>query len=201
MEAELKWQITSSKKRKQIQEGVLIIGPVLIGFIFLFLTSRFNIYNISFKEIIYAILGVIISFLLLLLINKIFPYQDRKYSLDNNGITISKGKKTKRYLWTDFECFHPYSEGRGFKPDVRPRSLDLEESREKIFEAGKKIEGYIFYLKKKQKNIFSKLYKVFVVVYSEIENQKAVNKFLSNHLPKKSMKNTTDLGLIFYEFK
>ncbi len=199
MENELAWEITSSEKKEQIKRGVFVIGSMLTVFIFFSLLSRRNMENISFKEIIYGTLGVVGSFLLLLLINKIFPYRGKKYSLNDDGITISKGKTVKRYLWNDFECFYPYPEGRGFKPNLRPRNLKLEESRKEIFKAGEGIEGEIFYLKKKSKSIFSKLYKIFVVVYSEIDNQKSVNRFLTNHLSREPMKDTTDLGMVFYE--
>jgi hypothetical protein len=199
MNDELNWKITPAEKREQIQKGVFVIGPLIIGFVFFALTSKSGMRSISFKEITYSVLGAIVSFTLLLLINKIFPYKERIYSLSNNGLIISKGKKTKQYLWSDFECFYPYSERYGFKPNsYQP---DIEEKREEIFEAERGIEGEIFYLKKKSKNIFSKLYKVFVVVYSEINNQKAVNRFLSNQLSKKTVKTATDLGLVFYEFE
>ncbi|MCX6761082.1 MAG: hypothetical protein NTZ84_03215 [Candidatus Nealsonbacteria bacterium] len=196
MNNELGWKINSAEKKEQLQKGIIVIGPLLTGLAFIFLTERQGV-----KEAIHEALFIAIIFIFAFLVNMIFPYKDRAYSLDDNGITVSKGKRNKRYLWSDFECFYPYSEGRGFKPNLRLRSLDIEEKRKEIFEAGKGIEGEIFYLKKNPKGIVSKLHKVFVVVYSEINNQGEVNRFLSNKLPRKTMEDTTDLGMVSYEFK
>ena len=201
MNDEISWKITPSEKRKQIQKGILVIGPLIMGLLILVLTSRLALRNITFKEIIYSGLGVTISFILILLLNRIFPHKEKAYFLNDNGLIISKGKKTKQYSWNDFECFYPYSERYSFKPNLSSYQSDIEEKRGEIFKTGRSIEGEIFYLKKKPKNIFSKLYKVFVVIYSEINNQEAINRFLSNKLSRKLMKDTTDLGMIFYEFK
>lgn len=170
------------------------MSPILLIFIFLFLLSQGN----SLKEMVYAVLIIFGILLMLILINKIFPYKEKTYFLADGGMTISNGKKIQKYLWSDFECFYPYSEGRGFKPNPKPRDTNLEKNREKFFESGRKAEGEMFYIKKKSGN---KFFKIFVVIRSKIDNQKMVNKFLSNYLTRRPMRGSTDLGLVFYEFK
>ena len=143
-------------------------------------------------------MGMVLSFGILLVVNKFLPYKERSYMLDNNGVTISRGRKTKFYSWNDFECFYPYSER-----FIASHSQDpaIEEKREKIYEVDKSIEGEIFYLRKKPNNILDRLHKTFVVIYSKADNFNEVNNFLVNYLERKAMQNSTDLGLVFYEFK
>jgi len=212
----LSWEITAREKKERTQKLIfrvwfpfIILGIVAatIGypalFTYHFLTKGW-IYIL--RQIFYTMIGVIGSFLLLLLINKLIPYKERTYFLDNNGIIISKGKKKKQYLWNEFEYFYPYSkryipEPPRDLPQLHPQDSIGGPEREKIFSAEQQIVGEIFYLKKKPKNIFSRLYKSFVAIYSEPNNTRAINKFLSNYLQRRTMKATSDLGLIFYEFK
>jgi hypothetical protein len=196
---QLNWQITTKEKRKQVKKAILVAGPLIVGFAFFVLVASGR--KINFVEIIYALSGIIILFFIFFLVNKFLPYPERTYLLADDKLVVSKGNKVKNYSWSEFECFYPYSERYGLKFYKDQRSAEIEEKRGEIILVGKNIEGEIFYLKKKPKNIFTKLYKVFVVIYSEIDNQKAVNRFLSNQLSKKPMKDTTDLGMVFYEFK
>jgi len=185
MDNVLNWEINPADKKEQIQKGILIVGPLLIP-VAIWALIRGG--GFSPTDIIHVIFGLIIFFLLILLVNKILPYPKRSYSLDNNGIIISKGNKTKTYLWSDFECFYPYSER-------------YNATQSNIVQAGRNIEGEIFYLKAKPQNAISRFTKVFVVVYSGVTNSQTVKTFLLNHLPIKQMKGTTDLGFIFYEFQ
>ena len=70
-----------------------------------------------------------------------------------------------------------------------------------IFDVERNIVGEIYFLKKKSRGIFSGLIKHFVVVYAELGNSKEVGGFLAGHLPERKMTSTSDLGLVFYEFK
>jgi len=140
--------------------------------------------------------------LLALIINKLFPYQKRVYYFDHQRITISKGHKTKSYLWSDFECFYQYASQRGQQKSSRNSSkFILKEDIERISEVAEKIQGHSFYLRRKKVSFLSKLYKIFVVIYSKPDNSKAVKKNLSKHLPQMAMESNTDLGLVFYQFR
>jgi len=212
----LNWKITSTERKERTKKLIfriwlpfIILGIVAatIGypalFTYHFITKGW-VYIL--QQIFYTMIGVMGSLLLLLLINKFISYKERTYFLDNNGITIFKGEKKRYYFWSDFEYFHPYSERYIPEPPRDFSQLHPQDSiggpeREKIFGAEQEIVGEIFYLKKKPKNIFSRLYKSFVVIYSEPNNAGTVNKFLSNYLQRKTMKATSDLGIVFYEFK
>ena len=58
-----------------------------------------------------------------------------------------------------------------------------------------------YFLKKKKKTFLSKLYKTFVIIQSEPNNDKEILSFLSRHLPKRERRASDDVGLIFYKFK
>jgi len=185
MDNELSWEINPLDRRKQIQKGILIIVPLFFPVV---IWALIKSGGLNFRQIIYTILGLIIFSLFVLLVNKFIPYPKRSYFLNNDSITISKGNKTKKYVWNDFECFYPYSE--------RYNAAQSE-----MVQARKNIEGDIFYLKVKPKTATSKLTKVFTVVYSGANNSQLVKAFLLNHLPIEPMTGTTDLGFVFYEFQ
>ena len=208
MNNELKWEISRAERRGQIQKAVIIIGPILLLLVISTVANTLiKNHGCSLKKIAAVVFFTILGFLVLLIINRFFPHKTRSYILNNNGLTVSKGKKTKKYLWGDFECFYPYYMNYSslYKPD-ESSSFDIYRSdaageRRKMFEADKNIEGSIFYLKKKPENIFSRLYKSFVVIYSEVDNSNAVSDFLGSRLSQKIMSAKTELGLILYEFK
>lgn len=211
----LSWEITREEKKERTKKVIfriwlplIILGIIAatIGYPALFsynIFARGWIYIV--KQAFYTLIGIGISLLLLLVINKFALYKDRTYFLDDKGLTISKGKRKKIYLWADFEYFYSYSERYASKVSqsfqLHPQDSIGGPEREKIFGAEREIVGEIFYLKCRPRNIFAKLYKTFVVIYSEPNNLKVVNKFLSDHLQKKQMGAASDLGLIFYEFK
>jgi hypothetical protein len=211
----LEWQITPEEKRKRNKKLILIIWPLLIILIVISATTSYplsNSFNSLSKGIFYTKNGVILSLLLvvfipfiLLLLNRVFLYKKRTYILDDNKLTVSKGKKKKEYLWSDFDFFYRYLSKYDTNPykgisKISPYRYG-EKERNKIFGSQKEIAGEIFYLKKKSNSLFSKLYKIFIVIYSEPENNDEVMKFLSTHLNKRPMKSTSDLGLVFYKFK
>lgn len=203
------WEISPSKKRKQIQKFILISGPILIllfvlGLITYFPRSTIHTivsHGLSYflSNIFYAAIGISGAILSFLLFNRLLPYRNSAYYLDNEGILVVRGNKKKHFLWSEFECFCPY---RGYSRNTSLNKLDrMEDAGKYAYDASLQIQGRIFYLQKKRKNIFSKLYKVFVVVYSIPENSESVYNFISKYLMKKEMTNITDLGLVFYKFK
>ncbi len=204
MNNQLKWNITGAEKREQIQKLIIFIGP--ISFL-LFLSTLLKQKNLNLEQVIFVPLSIILCFVVLLIVNKFFPHKEKTYVLEEDSLTISKGKKVKRYLWNDFECFHIYRVSM-YEPDKIDKSSRFETyrsevggERKKMLETLKTIQGNIFYLKKKSKHIFAKLYKSFVVIYSEVDNSKAVLNFLNAHLSQKKMSVKDELGLVFYEFK
>lgn len=205
----LSWSISSKEKRERIQKMLLIMTtPLIIGYIYyvFFVSENHNIFlDYELDNVFLAIVGIIISVFVFFLINKIFPYAERSYSIDNLGINITKGKKNKKYLWEEFEYYYSYSErGRMSAKvggNIDNRIYEGQSFRDTIFKTEKNIAGDIFYLKKKKINFISKIYKKFVVVYGKAENSSRISKILSHYLPRKKMNSTSDLGLVFYEFK
>ena len=203
----LVWEITPSEERKQVRKFILSMWTVLVGlvvFSLFYYVSDFLSWTLregfkpALNRVLYVVIGVTVCIWLFFLLTKFIPYKLRTYHLDNTGVTISKDKKKKYFSWNEFECFYPYRSYRNFtKKQYNPR----ESKREEFLKAGEQIEGQIFYLKKKSTNLFSKFYKNFVVVYSESNNSKSVLKFLDRHLSQRKMISSTDLGLVFYQFK
>jgi hypothetical protein len=200
----LTWEIIPSEKRGQIKNFISKTWLVLIGlviFSLFYYVSDFFSWALregikpALLRVVYVAIGVVAFIALFFLLNKFIPYRLRTYRLDDAGIAISKGKKKKYFSWKEFECFYPYRSYQSYP------SYPGESMRGQLFEAGQQIEGQIFYLKKKSIGFFSKLCRIFVVVYSEPDNSKAASKFLSKHLPSRKMTSSTDLGLVFYQFK
>lgn len=212
----LNWTITAEERKKRTRK---LVFRVWAPFIVLGVIAATIGYPASFahdiaargwfltlQQAFYAMAGMAAGMLAMLLVNEIFPYSERTYLLDCKGLSVSSGKKKKNYPWDDFKCFYPYSE-RYFSKASRnsgqsgAQSFAGENRRGEIFNAEQEIAGAVFYLEKKPGNSFSRLFKFFVVVYSEPDNTKAVNKFLSEHLQRKTMKAASDLGLVSCEFK
>lgn len=212
----ISWEITAKEKGGRTQKvlfrlwfPLIILGIIAttVGYPALFTYHLFSQgWSYVLQQTIYTVFGVMASFIILLVINKFARYKERSYFLDNKGITISKGNKKKQYLWDEFDLFFIYSQRYITKSPQVSSNLHPQDSlagpqRENILRTEQEIVGDIFYLKKKPKNILSKLFKSFVVVYSEPDNTSSVNEFLSGHIQKKEMRATSDLGLVFCEFK
>jgi hypothetical protein len=222
----LTWEITPNEQRERRQKTLIlylrlfwifILGVIVLSFS-LVKGEPYYIASVAGTIILIAffwLIGLIAS----LFFNRFFPYQKRKYYLDNQGITIFHGSKKRHYPWRDFECFYIYTfqrsgSKRDFKNIVfetynRDKEEEIKETTYKLLNiTGKtlgktteEIEGKIFYLKKRKSGLLSKFYKTFIIVYSEPENSKDVEEFLSRHLPFKKMGAFTDAGLVFYKFK
>jgi len=200
----LTWKITPLEKREQIKKSILKAWLALVGLVifslFYYLSGFFSWafregIKPAFFRVVCVAIGVVAFVGLFFLLNKFIVYRLRTYRLDDSGIAISKGKKKKYFSWEEFECFYSYRYYRNYP------NYPGESTRKQLLEAGQRIEGQIFYLKKKSSGLFSKLCKIFVVVYSKPDNSKAVSKFLNKHLPNRKMTSSTDLGLVFYQFK
>lgn len=202
-EKSLSWTITPSERRCQIKKFISIAWIPLTGLVvfscfeyvsnFVSWTLRDGIEK-AIVNVISMVVGVLIMIFLFFIVNLIFPYKKRSYILNREGIKIAKGRKERFFLWNDFDFFYSYRM-------IRLGPEDKDFFREGLSKAGDSLEGKIFYLKKKAVGPFSKLYKVFVIVYSEKDNSDKVLKFLSLKLQRKQMKPDSDLGLVSYKFK
>ncbi len=200
----LSWEITPLEKRQQVQEFISKTWLIWICFIVVSLSFSYaGLFSWTIHKdikyalinLLYIIIGIAVCIWLFFIINKFIPYKLRTYYLDGSGITISKGKKKKYFSWDEFEYFYPYHSYKGCQ--IIPKNS----KREQLLEVDQQIEGQIFYLKKKPTNLLSKFYKTFVVIYSEPDNSKRVLQFLNKHLPQKKITLSSDLGLVFYQFK
>lgn len=209
--AHISWEITPVEQKERKLQGLRIIAkllPALLGMLFVhFLLSNDFTFSEALKAFFYTTLFVvmgIVAYYIFLMYNP--RNKEKTYFLDAAGIKISKGNSKESYLWNDFECYYPYVVIRNDPKNLKfsgNRTLSKND-RGKIIEILKeeqKISGQIFYLKKKPINILEKICKTFVIVKSEPYNSKLVDNFLSNHLLKKEMTATTDMGMVFLKFK
>lgn len=214
----LTWKITPEEQKSRGHEYLILLLfslPFVVWGIFSTATSRENSFDydqmweiLSYGGLfILLVVGIIV---VILILNKFFPYKERTYSLDDYGVTISKGGKKKTYSWDDFVCFYAYTEDRNSaRPSIssrneRNRIRISENTIKKLIGAGKKAEeivGQMFYLRKRSLTLWSQFYKVIVVVYSEPDNITTVRDFLSKHLPRKHTGANIDFRLTMYRFK
>ncbi len=197
----LTWKIIASEAKRRNQQllfSLFLLFPYILLFVSIVAFSTESTMSLGERlfTILYIMLVIAGLILLSLVINKIIPYKDRAYVLDDQGITVSKGNKEQRYLWTNLECFYQYGGQQHYSNKYMSK-----ETMEKIDTTNNAITGRMFYLKEKRSGLLSKLYKVFVVVYSRLDNSDQVKSFLGLHLPQKTMRLTTDSGLIIYKFK
>ncbi len=195
----LSWDLSpkdQKQKNKKVLTFLLSSLPIFIGIVFTVLRTSRSPYSVDeyWSVSFYAVLIILISFI----INSFSSYPKRSYELDDSGITISKGKKRKHYFWNDFSYFYQYSMGRS---KLKPSRYMSKENIESFHEADELIRGHVFYLRKKPRNLFSKLYKEFVIVYVAPSKVDLINTSLTNHLKSKPINLSSDLGLVIYRFK
>ncbi len=202
--SELRWEIKpGGKKEQKKQEFWVLLNLVpYLGF-FLFIALAYSNYGSFFEILKSAIILMAIMAAVLYIRYKFGRDKERAYLLNEQGLTISRENKTKSYKWNDFECYYLYAfRGRGLEnKDVLISTKDVGQITIKTEPQLEKINGNIFYLKKKPRSIKGKFTKTFVVVQAEPDNSAKVNEFLGKYLHLEKMTNTTDLGLVFYEFK
>lgn len=148
----------------------------------------------TIKLIMLGLLGVAGSLIVIIALNSVAPYKLRTYTLNDIGITVSRGGRSKFFTWNQFECFYPYrSYFKENRMDFGGKYMNQLATVEQEFEGG------IIYLK--QKSSFFGLIKSFVVVCTEPSNSSQVMEHLGKYLDRKEMTPTSDLGLVFYKFK
>lgn len=132
-------------------------------------------------------------------VNRYFPYARRSYSLKENGIIITKGKRTEEYPWEAFANY--FISGRGTIPDRSETDASQDPAN---LPGGESNRPYnfrtTFYLKKKTRGL-ERLIKDYVVVYGEPDNAREVDRILARRLPYRKTQTSDDIGLIRYEFK
>lgn len=185
------WEITPDEKRLRTSRLVKTVFIPMAGMAMLAFTAAYPMtffYSLFTKgvsktliEALTYVAIVAVTMSLFFAANKIIPYARRTYILNDEGLRITKNRKKKIYAWDQFSLFYDYSE-RG-----QDNGLKEEEAR---------MIGKIFYLKVK-----TRLYKKFVVIYAEPDNCKQVYDYLKARLKEEKMLNTSDLGMVFYEFK
>lgn len=210
--SELRWEIKPEEQRERSKKEFYLLLKSLPLLALIFFSGLIGSGDFSLFESLKGLFVVMFLITVFLCIYYKFIKRavDRKYVLNEQGLIITKGNKTQLYLWQEFECFYKYSALRYDSDNIKfkgNRYMSKQE-RGKIIEiehAIEKTNGDKFYLKKKTDSVFygasALTPKKFVVIYSEPDNSKTVEEFLNKVLPKKEMTATTDLGLVFYEFK
>ena len=203
---ELKWEITITEQKSRGKKGLFqIIKTVLYftGIIFILVTFFPKDCSTTYIQCVREVFPIML-YLLAVPLFIIFCFvvghiidipRIRKYVLSENGITLTKGAKTKQYPWTEFSDFYPYSFTRmDHEPQTAVQRQGLQF--EKNF---KSATGEKFLLKKKP--LMWGLVKRFVVIYSEPENSGLVRDFLKKHLSEQTLGELTDSGFVRMEFK
>jgi hypothetical protein len=197
------WNISGTERKRQIRTFILQAGLLFLVFMFILpsvlLTDTYSsvAHDTEFFIVfMYAVIGAVISLTTFYTINTIFPHKNRTYSIDETGLTISKGTKTKHFTWSDFTCFYQYSK----RLKLYPSGNTVGDIQKSMIEVQNKIEGSMFYLQKKS-GVFLGVGKVFVVIRTKPENEIEVIETLRKKLEEAPMTPTTDLGLVLYECK
>jgi len=200
----LRWEIKPGEQKDQKKQefwALLNLLPYFGLFLLIELNASGN--NSFFRnlESVFVILAITIA--VLYIRYKFGRDKEKAYFLSEQGLTISKGDKTKSYKWNDFECYYLYKfTGRGL--ENKDNNIPSREVGGMIIGAEQRLEkinGKTYHLKKRSSGILGKFIKTFVVVQAEPDNSMKVNEFLSKHLNLEKMTNTSDLGLVSYEFK
>jgi ATP/ADP translocase len=150
---ELRWEITSEENKERFKNfifgsSVLIIGIIISSKIYRhYFSPHRHLYEKDFqvilKELFIIILAYLVGASIFLLINKFVSYKNRKYILANDYLEISKGNKTKKYTWDEFNFFYNATEPR---KDPYARA-DVLEERQELSEIKQEEVGITFYLR------------------------------------------------------
>lgn len=207
----LTWSITSEEKRARTQNFItqailplLAIGVTVTTYgsvDFEFFELLYVDFVRAFYPALYVVSAILIFLLLSYVVNKSYPYPISSYACDSSGVTISKGRQKKKFSWNEFDYFYNYSErGKASYADNKQNKKNKLMGYE-VLDVKRLLLGDVFYLKKKKKGLISRLYKDFVVVYGEPDNSLKVKTFLSCYLIEKKMDWSSDMGLVFFEYK
>lgn len=204
--AELKWEITVAEQKSRGKKGLFqIIKAILYltGIVFIFVTFFPEDCSTTYVQCVREIFPIML-YLLSVPLFIIFCFvightintpRIRKYVLSENGITLTKGTKTKEYPWNEFLAFYPYSFTR---MDHEPQT-SVQRERLQLEKNFKSATGEKFLLNKKP--LMWGLVKHFVVVYSEPENSGPVRDFLKKHLSEQTLGEFADSGFVRMEFE
>jgi len=209
MEKEIySYEITKEETRKRnsiIIQLLRIILPLglLLGLLIAILTGG---YDKNLSSMYYSLIFFFfVIFARTALINRYYPYADRSYSMDESGITISKGKKVKRYAWKELEDYFVLGDriqasGRdarksGDCASGRVSNLEIQENCPKILDF-----KTTFYLNPKRYG-WGKIMKKYIIVYGEDDNSEKVNQVLASYLRRRKMEGKDEVGFMSYEFK
>lgn len=206
---ELRWEIKPEEQKERSQKEFYLLLKSLPLLALIFLSGLIGSGDFSLTDSLKGLFVVMFLIIIFLYIyyKLIKRTINRKYVLSEQGLVITKGNKTQSYSLQEFECYYRYTMIRRDSNYTKNRYFS-KNNWEQIIETERAIEktnGDTFYLKKKRNSVFyganALTPKKFVVVYSEPHNSKTVGEFLNKYLPQKEMTSTTDLGLVFYEFK
>lgn len=191
----LEWEITSQEAKTRTLQSITVVANILAGLAVI----------LAIKEkswmVIFVFAGILLIFYIFTFI--FAKFKSRKFNINETGITISKGSKQKTYAWNDFECFVTHSmvvnrSTKGVKDaSARVTASDIIAASDKLTD----ISGKTFYLKKKKQGFWDKFIKTFVVVYAEPDNSELVGQALAEYLTNKPLDNSTEAGLVKYEFR
>ncbi len=191
----LEWEITPQEAKTRTLQSIPVVSGILAGLALI----------LAIKEkswiVLFVFAGILAAFYVFTLI--FAKFKPRAFLINEAGITISKGTKQKTFVWDNFECFITHSmiangSTRGVR-DARARitASDIIAASNQLTE----ISGKTFYLKKKKQTFWDTFIKTFVVVYSEPDNSAVVEQALAEYLPHKPLDNSTEAGMVKYEFK
>lgn len=187
------WVIEKDEKRKRTREGIKRRIPYVFPILALGAAIEYSKINSYIEPLIFV--GIILlGFLVVYVATYIWPYKKRQYTLDELNILVTRGERSKKYAWEDFEYFF----GDPDRKSYRNRNYKNKENRENYVKDMRGIEGESFYLKIKPSNILSRLVKNVLVIYTEPDNCNEVHDFLSQKLTER---NGLNLSLVHYQFK
>ena len=147
-----------------MKRNIVGIAIAIIAYIFI------NKYSYSELLKVFSSDGEIIIAILALLIIIIAVYyrwltNERKYVMDNKGIFVTKGNRSKFFNWNEFDHFSLYF------------NAEKEENHD--------IIGKRFYLQIKSISLSSIIFNKVLLVQAEPENEKEIYEKLSKILPEK----------------
>lgn len=204
--AELKWEITVTEQKSRGKNGLFqIIKTILYftGIIFILVaffpedcsTTYIQCVRETFSILLYLLVVPLFIIICFVIGHTINTPRIRRYVLSENGITLTKGTKTKQYPWHEFLAFYPYRFTRmDHEPSTSVQRQGLQLEKNFMSATGEK-----FLLKKKP--LMWGLVKRFVVIYSEPENSELVRDFLKKYLSEQTLGDFTDSGFVTLEFK
>jgi len=191
----LEWEITPHEAKARTLRSIRVVATVLAGWaLILAIEERSWLVFLVF-------IGILVAFFVFALV--FAKFKSRKFQITETGITISKGAKQKTYDWNDFEGFITHSlivnRNTRVARDLRTRVTvnDIITTNDQLTE----ISGQTFYLKKRSRTFWDKFVKTFVVVHGEPDNSRTVEQVLVAYLPHKPLDNSTEAGMVKYEFK